>query len=139
MHAFLSRAQHLALLALSPSANLTGFLSELAGAVRALLLEHFRRFPVSAAGGLMVTKDVSRYAELLRGWSLDPPVAASLDILPLIGNIFVIGPEALKERLKGKQGAGGGGGMWDTADLRPYVLRRDDVGSVGIQSVLSSL
>ena len=105
--------------------------------VRSLLLEHFRRFQVSAAGGLMVTKDVSKYAELLRGWSLDPAFAPSLDVLPLIGNIFVIGPEALRERLKGKQGAAGGG-MWDRNDLRPYVLKRDDVGSVGIQSVLSS-
>ena len=104
--------------------------------VRSLLLEHFTRFQVSAAGGLMVTKDVSKYAELLRGWGLDPAFEAGLEILPLIGNIFVIGPEALRERLKGKQGAGGA--LWEKTDLRPYVMRRDDVGSVGIQSVLST-
>ena len=127
---------NLALIALSPSANLTAFLTELAVHVRGLLLEHFQKFQVSASGGLMVTKDMSKYCELLRGWALEPAFEPSLEILPLIGNLFVIGPEALRERLKGK--SGGSGGMWDKADLRPYVMRRDDVGSVGIQSVLSS-
>ena len=136
IYTFLSRAHNLALIALSPSANLTAFLTELAVHVRGLLLEHFKRFQVSASGGLMVTKDMSKYNELLRAWDLEPSFEPSLEILPLIGNIFVIGPEALRERLKGKQGAGGG--VWEKSDLRPYVMRRDDVASVGIQSVLSS-
>ena len=90
----------------------------------------------------MVTKDISRYNELLRSWELDPAFEPSLEILTEIGNLFVIGPEALRERLRGK-GSGGrggaGGGMWERADLKAYVLRREDAGSVGVQTVLSAM
>ena len=84
----------------------------------------------------MVTKDISKYNELLRSWDLDPSFGASFEALTEIGNLFVIGPEALKERLRGKTTVGG---SWDRSDMRPYVLRREDAGSVGVQSVLSAL
>ena len=84
-----------------------------------------------------MTKDISKYIELLRSWELDPAFQPSLEVLTEIGNIFVIGPEALRERLRGKGGAPGG--LWEKGDLRPYVLRREDVGSVGVQAVLSAL
>lgn len=87
----------------------------------------------------MVTKDISKYIELLRSWELDAGFEPSFEVLTEIGNLFVIGPEALKERLRGKGGAGGGGGAWERGDMRPYVLRREDAGSVGVQSVLSAL
>ncbi|KAK3172654.1 hypothetical protein OEA41_005978 [Lepraria neglecta] len=133
---FLTRFHNLALTALSPSPNLTSLLTELAINVRTLLLEHFKKFQVNAAGGIMVTKDISKYIELLRSWDLDPSFNPSFEVLTEIGNLFVIGPEALKERLRGK---GGVGGAWDRGDMRPYVLRREDAGSVGVQSVLSAL
>ncbi|KAK0511219.1 hypothetical protein JMJ35_006771 [Cladonia borealis] len=133
---FLTRFHNLALTALSPSPNLTSLLTELAINFRALLLDHFKKFPVNAAGGIMVTKDISKYIELLRSWELDPSFEPSFEVLTEIGNLFVIGPEALKERLRGK---GGVGGAWDKGDMRPYVLRREDAGSVGVQSVLSAL
>ena len=86
----------------------------------------------------MVTKDMARYNELLRSWPLDPTFTTSLEVLSEIGNLFVIGPEALKERLRG----GGGGGVLagvGKGDIRPYLLKREDAGSVGIQSVLNAL
>ena len=135
---FLSKVHTLSLTALSPSPNLTLFLTELATALRTLLLAHFQKFSVNAAGGIMVTKDISRYSELLRSWELDPAFESTFVLLNEIGNLFVIGPEALKERLR-STGKGGGGGGWEKGDLRPYVLRREDVGSVGVQSVLSAL
>ncbi|MCJ1419203.1 Exocyst complex component 5 [Xylographa parallela] len=134
---FLTRVHNLALGALSTSTNLTTFLTELASGIRTLLLDHFKKFQVSAAGGILVTKDISKYIELLRSWELDPAFQPSLEVLTEIGNIFVIGPEALRERLRGKGGAPGG--LWEKGDLRPYVLRREDVGSVGVQAVLSAL
>lgn len=85
----------------------------------------------------MITKDITRYIELLRGWELEPSFEPSFEVLTEIGNMFVIGPEALKERLRGKGVAVGG--LWEKGDMRPYVSRRDDAGSVGIQSVLSAL
>ena len=96
----------------------------------------------------MVAKDIAKYTELLKSWPLDPSFAASLEILTEIGNLFVIGPEALRERLRGVGSAGAGGAGTGVAgvlagvgkeNLRPYVLRREDAGTVGIQSVLNSL
>ena len=119
-------------------ANLTALLTEVAVGFRTQLLEQFKKFQVNATGALMVTKDMTRYIDLLRSWSLEPSFAPSLEILAEIGNLFVIGPEALRERLRG--GAGGGALAGAGKDnLRPYVLRREDYMSVGIQSVLSSL
>lgn len=83
----------------------------------------------------MVTKNISKYLEILRGWEVEEGFKESLEVLTEIGNVFVVGPEALRERLR-KNGAKGG---WDGADLRVYVGRREDVGSVGVQSALGGL
>ena len=151
---FLVRVHNLALPALgSPqSPNLTSFLTELAIAVRSLLLTHFSKFNVNAVGGIMVTKDISKYVELLRSWETEEGFSESLDVLVEIGHLFVIGSEALGERLRGMMassatmrggGAAGAGKQqqyaWEATDLKQYVLRREDVGSVGVQSVLGSL
>lgn len=139
IYTFLTRFHNIALTALSPSPNLTTFLTELALSFRSLLLEHFKKFQVNAAGGIMVTKDISKYIELLRSWQLDPSFDPSFEVLTEIGNLFVIGPDALKERLRGKGAMTGAGGSWEKGDLRAYVLRREDANSVGVQSVLSAL
>ena len=85
----------------------------------------------------MVTKDLTKYIELLRSWELGASFEPSLEVLAEIGNLFVVGPDALRERLRGKGGVMGG--IWEKGDMRPYVLRREDAGSVGVQSVLSAL
>jgi len=130
----LTRFHNLCLTALSPSLNLVSLLTELAINFRTLLLDHFKKFPVNAAGSIMVTKDISKYIELLRSWDLEPSFDPSFEVLTEIGNLFVIGPEALKERLRGQ-----GTPHWGRGDMRPYVLRREDAGSVGVQSVLNAL
>ena len=84
----------------------------------------------------MVTKDITKYTELLRSWEVESSFLSSLEVLAEVGHVFVIGPEALRERLRAQKGAGG---LWDQGDMRAYVLRREDVGSVGVQSVLSSI
>lgn len=119
----------------------------------------------------MVTKDMTRYAELLRSWEIDEGVkgvGGALDVLLEVGSLFVVGPEALRERVRagttgisgrgrGGSAAGGtggpGAGMGGTGgavqakagfglsiqEVRAYVLRRDDSGSVGMQSVFNAL
>ena len=138
---FLSRLYSRAAAAL-PGPTLQTFATELAVGVRALLLVHFRSYPVSLTGALVVSRDMTRYIELLRSWDLHPSFAPSLEVLAEIGSLFVIGPKALRERLRnvgaGGSGAGGAVGVEKT-DLRPYVLRREDSGSVGVQAVLSAL
>ena len=118
--------------------NLTIFVTEVAIGLRTQLLEHFKKFSVNATGALMVTKDMTRYLDLLRNWNLDDGFKTSLEVLAEIGNLFVIGPEALRERLRGGAGGGALAGV-GKENLRPYVLKREDAGSVGIQSLLNSL
>ena len=91
------------------------FFTELAMGFRSLLLEHFKKFQVNLAGGLMVSKDITKYIELLRSYPLAAAFQPSLEVLVEVGNIFVIGPEALKDRLRGGSALTG----IDRADLRP--------------------
>jgi hypothetical protein len=113
--------------------NLALFLSELARGVRSLVLAHLLKFVISLTGGLVVTRDMTKYAELVRGWptgeELEPE---AMNVLVDVANLFVIAPEALRERLRG---AGGG----DVQELKQFIARREDVGSVGVQAALSAV
>lgn len=143
---FLTRVHSRAETALSGKV-LDNFILELAYGVRALLLTHFRSYTVSLTGGLVVSKDMAKYIELLRVWKLPQGFKESLEVLTEIANLFVIGPEALRDRVRGLGGASatgaGAGGVAgvvgvERADLRPFILRREDATSVGVQSVLGS-
>lgn len=137
--AFLSRVDQTAREALDGE-NLQVFSSELAVMVRDLLFEHFKKFQVNATGGLMVTKDMSKYMATIKDWHLRKEVENSSDVLGDIGSLFIIGSEALKERARNIQtGVGGAGRGIDKLDFRQFVVRRDDSGSMGVQSVLAGL
>ena len=118
--------------------NLEILRCELALSIRDLLFEHFKKFSVNATGGLMVTKDISRYVSTLKEWQLNKDAESNVEVLSEIGNLFIIGPEALKERSRNVL-AGGFGKKLQKADFRAFVLKRDDSGSIGIQSVLAGL
>ncbi|KAG9231612.1 exocyst complex component Sec10-like protein [Amylocarpus encephaloides] len=118
--------------------NLEVFSCELALSVRDLLFEHFKKFQVNATGGLMVTKDMSKYVSTLKEWPLSKEAGGGVELLSEIGNLFIIGPEALRERSRNFQ-AGGAGKKLQKTDFRAFISRRDDSGSVGIQSVLAGL
>ncbi|WEW58568.1 Exocyst complex component 5 [Emydomyces testavorans] len=154
---FLTRLHSITLTSLpSSGSNIKIFLTEIALGTRALLLDHFKKFPVNGPGGLMVTKDMTRYTELLRSWDIGEGVkgiGGALDVLLEVGSLFVVGPEALRERIRaGTTGGSGGGSGSGTGssqgksnttlsvqEVRAYVLRREDSGSVGMQSVLNAL
>ena len=138
---FLARTSRLAAQAVDGH-NLEVFSSELALAVRRLLFDHFKKFPVSATGGLMVTKDLAKYVATLRAWPLGKEAAAAVDVLTEVGYLFIIGPEALRERsrnLAGGPGAAAVGGRLQKTDFKAFVQRREDSSSVGIQSVIAAL
>jgi len=135
---FLGRFFNLAQQAISGQ-NLTALTTEVAVGVRDLLFIHFQKWQVNATGGLMVGKDMSKYVGTLKEWPLRTEIEKNLEVLSEIGNMFIIGPEALRER--GRllvQGQIAGKGLEKT-DFKAFVLRRDDSGSVGIQSVLAGL
>jgi hypothetical protein len=137
---FLSQKVYAAAAAAFNGNNLRSFVQEIALSVRDALFEHFKRFNVNATGGLMVTKDVTRYIDTLREWPLSSDVNSSLDVLSDISNIFMMGPEALKERGRAiHTSAVGAKGALDKIDFRAFVNKRDDVGTVAIQSVLAGL
>ena len=136
IYTFLAKVANLAMTTLD-GANLSHFLAELASGLRSLLLEHLRKFSVSLTGGLIVSKDVTKYAELVRPWPLQDTTFekdGGMEVLVEVANLFVIGPEALRERLKG-----GARSQEEVNELRKFVERREDVGSVGVQAVLSAL
>ena len=117
--------------------NLSNYLSEIAMGLRSLLLEHLRKFTVSLTGGLIVSKDVTKYQELVREWPLQWTSfekEGGMEVLVEVANLYVISAEALRERLKG-----GGKGVEEVGELKKFVERREDVGSVGVQAVLSAL
>lgn len=118
--------------------NLEVFSCELAISVRDLLFEHFKKFQVNATGGLMVTKDMSKYVSTLKDLTLTKDVEQDMELLSDIGNLFIIGPEALRERSRALA-VGGAGKKLQKADFRAFIMKRDDYGSVGIQSVLAGL
>lgn len=95
----------------------------------------------------MVTKDMTRYTELLRSWDIDDSVkgtGGALDVLLEVGNLFVIGPEALRERVRaGTSGDAASksqsksNASLTVQEVRAYVLRREDSGTVGMQGVFN--
>ncbi|KAH8910913.1 exocyst complex component Sec10 [Coniochaeta sp. PMI_546] len=120
--------------------NLEVFSTELALAVHRLLFEHFKKFQVNATGGLMVTKDIARYVSTMKEWPVTKEAEGVIEVLTEIGYLFIIGPEALRERSRNLgSGSGASGKKLSKSDFRAFVQRREDAGSVGIQSVLAGL
>lgn len=121
--------------------NADRFFGELALGVHRLLFDHFKKFQVNATGGLMVTQDIAKYVATMQDWPLGREVAAAVEQLTEIGSLFIVGPEALREKSRtlapGPTGARGG--KLSKADFRAFVQRRDDSGSVGIQGILAGL
>ncbi|KAK2624338.1 hypothetical protein QTJ16_006288 [Diplocarpon rosae] len=134
---FLDRVSRFAVQAIDGQ-NLEVFSCELALNVQDLLFEHFKKFQVNATGALMVTKDVSKYVSTLKNWPLTKQAEEGIEVLSEIGNLFIIGPEALRERSRNFV-PGGAGKKLQKPDFKQFILKRDDSGSVGIQSVLAGL
>lgn len=130
--AFLTRVATQATAALS-GRNLSLFLAELARGLRSLVLAHLLKFSISQVGGLSVSKDMNRYVELVRGWPTgDELEPGAMEVLTDVSTLFIIGPEALRDRLRAASGQ-------DAQDLKLYIAKRDDVNSVGVQTVLSGM
>ncbi|KAF4466627.1 exocyst complex component sec10 [Fusarium albosuccineum] len=134
---FLSRVHRLSRQAIDGQ-NAEKFFSELALVILKLLFEHFKKFQVNATGGLMVTQDISKYVSTMREWPLTKEVGAAVEMLTEIGSLFIVGPEALREKSRGLAAVGTRGKL-SRVDFQAFVQRRDDSGTVGIQSVLTGL
>jgi hypothetical protein len=134
---FIDRVGNLAAIAIDGD-NLENFSCTLATSVRDLVFEHFKKFQVNATGGIMVTKDMTKYVSTLKELTITKEVESNMEVLSEIGNLFIIGAEALRERSRNFL-PGGTGKKLQKADFRAFIMKRDDSSSVGIQSVLAGL
>lgn len=120
--------------------NAEKFFGELALSIHQLLFDHFKKFQVNATGGLMVTQDIAKYVSVVRDWPLAKDVSTTVELLTEIGSLFIVGPEALREKSRTLAPAQSSSrGKLSKADFRAFVQKRDDSGSVGIQSILAGL
>lgn len=96
------------------------FFTEVGVGFHALLLEHLKRYTVSATGGLMLTKDLAMYQDVVGRFDV-PIVSDRFEMLRQLGNLFIVQPAVLKSYMRE-----GHLGKIDEALLRPYLFRRQD-------------
>ncbi|KAI0251357.1 exocyst complex component Sec10 [Lactifluus subvellereus] len=104
--------------------NLEIFLTEVGVAFHSQLLEHLRKFPVSATGGLMLAKDLKSYQDAIATFSI-PALHERFEFIRQLGNVFLVQPEILKSYITENYL-----GRIEPALLRPYLAQRSDWGHV---------
>ena len=87
-----------------------------------LLLEHLKKFPVSATGGLMLAKDLKSYQDVIDSFSI-PSLHERFEFIRQLGQVFLVRPVILKSYI-----TEGYLGRIDAALLRPYLAQRSDWG-----------
>jgi len=105
--------------------NLEGFLTEIGVAFHSALLEHLRKFPVSATGGLMLAKDLKSYQDTISSFGI-PTLHERFEFIRQLGNVFLVRPEILKSYI-----TEGYLGRIDASLLKPYLTLRSDWGQFG--------
>ncbi|KAM0792876.1 hypothetical protein ACM66B_002639 [Microbotryomycetes sp. NB124-2] len=105
--------------------NLEVFLTEVGVTFHTLLLEHFKKFPISATGGLMLTKDLALYQDTISTFSL-PSLDSRFEMLRQLGNVFIVQPKILKSYLTEQYL-----GRIENRLLRPFIMMRTDYGDYG--------
>ncbi|KAI1786648.1 exocyst complex component Sec10 [Ganoderma leucocontextum] len=102
--------------------NLEVFLTEVGVAFHGLLLDHLKKFPVSATGGLMLAKDLKSYQDVIDTFSI-PSLHERFEFIRQLGNVFLVRPDILKSYI-----TEGYLGRIDANLLRPYLAQRSDWG-----------
>ncbi|KZT72555.1 exocyst complex component Sec10 [Daedalea quercina L-15889] len=102
--------------------NLEVFLTEVGIAFHSLLLDHLKKFPVSATGGLMLAKDLKSYQDTISSFSI-PSLTERFEFIRQLGNVFLVRPDILRSYI-----TEGYLGRIDSSLLRPYLAQRSDWG-----------
>ncbi|KAI9310283.1 exocyst complex component Sec10-like protein [Dichotomocladium elegans] len=110
--------------------NLEMFLLKIGQTLHTMLLEHFKKFYVSPTGGLIVTKDIAKYEEVIQMFKI-PSLNDMFDMLRQLGNIFVVKPEILRSILSEGYLA-----RLDPNLLYPYLEKRVDFKSAKLDRIL---
>ncbi|GAA6011420.1 hypothetical protein JCM11491_002777 [Sporobolomyces phaffii] len=121
---FLTRVKEAADESLS-GRNREVFLTEVGVTFHTLLLDHFKKFSISATGGLMLTKDLALYQDTISTFSLSA-LNDRFEMLRQLGNVFIVQPDILKSYLNESYLA-----RIENRLLRPFVMMRSDYGDFG--------
>ncbi|KAG9074780.1 Exocyst complex component 5 [Ceratobasidium sp. UAMH 11750] len=100
--------------------NLEYLLNEIGTAFHSQLLEHLRKFSVSATGGLMLAKDLKSYQDTISTYGI-PALDERYEFLRQLGNIFLVPAQTLKSYVTERYL-----GRIDAQLLRPYLAQRSD-------------
>ncbi|KAF9226649.1 exocyst complex component Sec10 [Gyrodon lividus] len=96
------------------------FLSEIGVSFHSLLLDHLRKFPVSATGGLMLAKDLKSYQDTVTSFNV-PSLLERYEFIRQLGNVFLVRPEILRSYITENYL-----GRIDSSLLKPYLAQRSD-------------
>ncbi|KAH7911568.1 exocyst complex component Sec10-like protein [Hygrophoropsis aurantiaca] len=102
--------------------NRETFLTEIGVSFHGLLLDHLRKFPVSATGGLMLAKDLKSYQDTITSFNV-PALLERFEFIRQLGNVFLVRPEILRSYI-----AENYLGRIDSVLLKPYLAQRSDWG-----------
>ncbi|KIJ70144.1 hypothetical protein HYDPIDRAFT_121612 [Hydnomerulius pinastri MD-312] len=96
------------------------FLTEVGVSFHSLLLDHLRKFPVSATGGLMLAKDLKSYQDAITSFNV-PSLLERYEFIRQLGNVFLVRPEILRSYITENYL-----GRIDSSLLKPYLAQRSD-------------
>lgn len=102
------------------SRNAESFLTEIGVAFHGLLLDHLRKYTVSATGGIVLTKDLAMYQDAIGTFGITV-LSDRFEMLRQLGNLFIVQASVLKSYMREGHLA-----KIDERLLRPYLLRRAD-------------
>ncbi|KAI6047487.1 exocyst complex component Sec10-like protein [Pisolithus marmoratus] len=100
--------------------NREAFLTEMGVSFHSLLLDHLRKFPVSATGGLMLAKDLKSYQDIIVSFNI-PSLVERFEFIRQLGNVFLVRPEILRSYITENYL-----GRIDSSLLKPYLTQRSD-------------
>ncbi|TXT10705.1 hypothetical protein VHUM_02210 [Vanrija humicola] len=107
--------------------NAEAVLTEVGVAFHALLLDHYKKYPINQVGGIMLSKDLASYQEAIVQYGI-PPLNDRFDMLRQLGNsFFITKPEELRSYLTEPSSHLG---RIDMRLLRPYLEKRSDWSTV---------
>ncbi|RUP46434.1 exocyst complex component Sec10-domain-containing protein [Jimgerdemannia flammicorona] len=98
-----------------------------------MMLDHFRKFYVSASGGLLLSKDIAKYQETIQIFKL-PSLNDRFEMLRQLGNVFLVRPEMIKIIISEGYLA-----RLDHRALAPYLQMRTDYKSAKIDQLVGVL
>ncbi|CAO3578914.1 unnamed protein product [Absidia cylindrospora] len=110
--------------------NLESYLLNVGSEFHSLLVEHFKKYYVTPTGGLLVTKDIAKYQEVIQMFKI-PTLNDRFEMLRQLGNIFVVKPEILRSILSEGYLA-----RLEPNVLYPYLEKRADFKTARLDRIL---